>query len=269
VLDTEIVGLTPQAAVSDTAQHYLQLRGFDGKEQILENLIERADAPSQDAARPGAGGAGAGGIGAEPVGAFLDAVASDAPTPGGGSVAAVTGAAGAALIAMVCRLTIGKKGSEAFDDRMTEIVNLADDSRPALLALADRDAAAFEGVMAAFKLPKDTDEQKAARSEAIQRATADAAAAPLEVARRSAALMDVVVEVIEHGNPNAASDGASAAAALHASVVAAVANVEINVASLKDAEESARMSEEAWALRTTAGQILEAAGQAFVRRLGS
>jgi methenyltetrahydrofolate cyclohydrolase len=81
--------------------------------------------------------------------------------------------------------------------------------------------------------------------------------------------METVVEVIEHGNPNAASDGASAAAALHASVLGAVANVEINLASLKDAEESSRMGEEGSALRTRAGQILEAAGRAFAQRLGS
>jgi glutamate formiminotransferase / formiminotetrahydrofolate cyclodeaminase len=269
VLDTEIVGLAPQAAVSDTAGHYLQLKGFDASEQILENLIERADAEAAVAAARVAADDAAGGIGAESVGGFLDTVASDAPTPGGGSVAAVTGAAGAALIAMVGRLTIGKKGStEAIDDRMKELVTQADDSRGALLALADRDAAAFAGVMAAFKLPKDTDETKAARSEAIQRATADAAAAPLEVARRSAALMDDVVWVIDSGNPNAASDAASAAAALHAAVLCAVANVEINTASLKDADEASRMAGEAATLRTKAVEVLDAAAQAFVRRVG-
>jgi formiminotetrahydrofolate cyclodeaminase len=170
---------------------------------------------------------------------------------------------------MVARLTAGKKGYEAVDERMREIVNLTDDVRAALLALADRDAAAFQGVMAAFKLPKDTDEDKAARSEAIQRATADAAAAPLELARRSAALMPLAVEVIRDGNPNAASDGATAAAALYASVVGGLANVEINVASLKDAGAAAEMRQESASLRSTADEQLAAAGAAFLERMGA
>jgi methenyltetrahydrofolate cyclohydrolase len=208
-----------------------------------------------------------GGIGGLPVGKFLDAVASDAPTPGGGSVSAIAGASAAALIAMVARLTIGKKGFEDVQDRMHEIVNQADETRSALIALGDRDAAAFEGVMAALRLSKDTDELKAARSDALQRATADAAAAPLEVARRSASLLDSAVEVIQRGNPNAASDGATAAAMLHAAIVGAVANVEINLASLKDQDEKARMGEEGRALRTRAQESLGEAGKAFVARL--
>jgi formiminotetrahydrofolate cyclodeaminase len=208
-----------------------------------------------------------GGIGGRPVGEFLDAVASDAPTPGGGSISAIAGASAAALIAMVARLTVGKKGFEDVQDRMEEIVNQADESRSALIALGDRDAAAFEAVMAALRLPKDTDELKADRSDALQRATADAAAAPLEVARRSASLLDPAVEVIRTGNPNAASDGATAAAMLHAAIVGAVANVEINLASLKDEEERARMAEEGRGLRSRAQETLGEAGEAFVARL--
>jgi formiminotetrahydrofolate cyclodeaminase len=208
-----------------------------------------------------------GGIGGLTVGRFLEVVASDAPTPGGGSVSAVAGASAAALIAMVARLTIGKKEFEDVQDRMEEIVKQADETRSALIALGDRDAAAFEAVMAALRLPKDTDEMKAARSDALQRATADAAATPLEVARRSAALLDAAVEVIQQGNPNAASDGATAAAMLHAAVVGAVANVEINLASLKDEQERTRMDEEGRALRSRAQEALGEAGKAFVARL--
>jgi len=283
VLDTEIVGLAPQAAISETAQHYLQLKGFEANEQILENLIERAESGTNDAGpsdpQPEASNDAitperakepnepAGGIGGETVGGFLDTVASDAPTPGGGSVAAICGAAGAALIAMVARLTIGKKGFEDVSERMEEIVSHVDDSRAALIALADRDAAAFEGVMAAIRLPKATDEEKAARSEALQRATEDAAAAPMEVARRSTPLLEVAIEVIEKGNPNAASDGLSAAAVLHASVTAALANVEINLASLKDQDAVAKMRQEGDALRAHALEGFAAAAEAFRSRL--
>ncbi len=287
VLDTEIVGLAPRASVSEAAQHYLQLKGFDPTEQIIEDLVERADAgavtdaggtetesaPSEPEPEPAPAPVGApadipaGGIGGETVGGFLGAVASNAPTPGGGSVAAVTGAAGAALLSMVARLTIGKEAHADVEPRMREIAGLADDLRAALLALADRDAAAFAGVMAAFKLPKATDDERTARSEAIQRATADAAAAPLEVARRSATLIDLAPEVIEKGNPNAASDGASAAAMLHAAVIAALANVEINAASLKDADEVERMRDEAGSLRGKAQEQLRITGAAFRARV--
>ena len=260
VLDTEIVGLSPQGAIATAAEHYLQLRGFDPAEQIIENLVARADTERAD------NGAKAS-IGDETVAGFLGTVASDAPTPGGGSVSAVSGAAGAALIGMVARLTIGRKGFEDVSERMEEIVNHVDESRGALLALADRDAAAFDSVMAAIRMPKDSDEQKAARSAALQRATAEAAAAPMEVARRSTPLMDLAVEVVEKGNPNAASDGATAAAVLHASVVGALANVEINLASLKDQDEVARLRAEVDAIRNQADGQLAAARQAFARRM--
>jgi len=121
--------------------------------------------------------------------------------------------------------------------------------------------------MAAFKLPKATDEEKAARSEAIQRATADAAASPLEVAKRAATLIGPAAEVIEKGNPNAASDGLSAAAVLHAAVVAAAANVEINAVALKDAEAAAALRQEAEGLRVAARNGLDAAATAFASRM--
>jgi glutamate formiminotransferase/formiminotetrahydrofolate cyclodeaminase len=261
VLDTEIVGLSPQGAIATAAEHYLQLRGFDPAEQIIENLVARANTGSAAADTAPSTIAGSTVVG------FLGVVASDAPTPGGGSVSAVCGAAGAALIAMVGRLTIGRKGFEDVSERMEEIVNQADESRAALLALADRDAAAFDSVMAAIRMPKESEEEKAARSAALQRATAEAAAAPMEVARRSTPLMDLAVEVVEKGNPNAASDGATAAAVLHASVQGALANVEINLSSLKDPDEVARMRSEVDAIRRQAEEQLAAAQQAFARTM--
>ena len=142
---------------------------------------------------------------------FLDELASDAPTPGGGAAGAIAGATGAAMIAMVARLTMKKKGYEDLDDRMRALVERADDERIALLGLADRDAHAFDGVMAAYKLPKESEEQKAARSAAIEagsstlhrcRWRSHARRLP-DGPRRGGAAM---------GNPNAASDGVSGAA---------------------------------------------------------
>jgi len=163
------------------------------------------------------------GFGSEPLAGLLEALASSDSTPGGGSAAAVAGAAGAALVAMVGRLTDGKHGYEAVWERMREIVAAADEARAAFLSLADRDTVAFDAVMDAFRMPKDTDQERAVRSESIQRAYVDAAGVPAEVARRAVDLMGAAVEAVESGNANAASDGVAAAHLLFAAAQAALA----------------------------------------------
>jgi glutamate formiminotransferase / formiminotetrahydrofolate cyclodeaminase len=301
VLSSEIVGLVPQAAVAETATHYLRLEGFDADAQVLESVVARAEADgagstdalqsadgagSTDAPGPadGAGstdapgpadGAGStdapgprpGSIADQTVDSFLARLASDEPTPGGGSAAAVAGAAGAALVAMVGRLTAGKKGYEAVDARMGKIAADADAARGELLGLADRDAEAFDAVMAAFRLPKGTQEEKAERRAAVQRAFSGAAQVPLDVARRAASLLSLAEEVVRTGNANAASDGAAAAHLLAAATRTALANVEINAASITDEAEAGALRTEAAELDRSAGRALEAAVEAFHRRL--
>lgn len=207
-------------------------------------------------------------IAARTVGGFLDAVASDAPTPGGGAVAGVAGATAAALVSMVGRLTAGKQGFEEVDARMRELMAAAEVARAELLELADRDAHAFDGVMAAFKMPKDSDEQKAERSAAIQAGYADAARVPLETAEKSVALMELAREVTATGNPQAASDGLSAAASAYCAAICAIANVEINAASLKDDVTRVAMIDRTASLRAHADQLLREAATAFQLRLG-
>ena len=207
-------------------------------------------------------------IAATPVEVYLDALASDAPTPGGGAVAALAGASGAALISMVCNLTIGRKGYEEAEERMLGVLNVAEATRTVLLELADRDAAAFGSVMAAFKMPKETDAQKAVRSQAIQEGYEAAASVPLEIAKRAAELMELAREATEIGNANAASDGASAAQALSASVWCATYNVEINAAALKDPAKAQALRDEVSALRAHAEALLDATNAAFGARLG-
>jgi len=150
---TELVGLTPEEALIDAAQWYLQLDGFE-PDQILERRLFDSDTTAASEAAP-----------AGPD--FLDQLASATPAPGGGSAAAHTGAAGAALVAMVARLTIGKKKYESVKDQMWALIEQAETLRAELTAAVDEDAAAFEAVMAAFKLPKDTEEQQAARNAAV------------------------------------------------------------------------------------------------------
>jgi len=207
-------------------------------------------------------------IGEESVGGFLESVASDAPVPGGGSVAAVAGATGAALIAMAARLTAGHAGFEAVEERMRLIAEDADAARTELLGLADRDADAFAAVMAAFRMPKEADEEAAARTAAIQAAFAGAAAVPLEVGRCAAALMAIARRVVATGNPDCASDGASGAAMLHAAVACAVANVEVDAAALKDEAASRALREEAASLRARAAALLDEILTAFREAVG-
>ena len=209
------------------------------------------------------------GFGSEPLAGFLEALASSASTPGGGRAAAVAGAAGAALVAMVGRLTDGKQGYEASWERMREIVAAADEARAAFLSLADRDTAAFDAVMDAFRMPKDDDEDRVTRSEAIQRAYVDAAGVPAEVARRAVDLMGAAVEAVESGNANAASDGVAAANLLFAAAQAALANVVINASSFRDKTAARRLRSEADALDARSRDRLQAAGDAFRRALES
>ena len=199
---------------------------------------------------------------------FLTQLASDAPTPGGGPVAAVAGASGAALISMVCNLTIGRKGYEETEERMHAILAEAQSARKAFLELADRDATAFDGVMAAFKMPKETDAEKAVRSQAIQQGYEHAAAVPMEIGRMAAELMELAREVTEVGNANAASDGACAAQALSMSVWCASYNVDINAAALKDRSRATALRDEVEAMRASAAALVDATNAAFASRLG-
>jgi formiminotetrahydrofolate cyclodeaminase len=209
-----------------------------------------------------------GSIAGQTVDAFLKELASDSATPGGGPVAALEGAMGSALISMVCNLTIDKRGYEEAQERVRGILVEADQARAAFLELADRDAHAFDAVMEAFKMPKETDAEKAARAQAIQRGYEDAARPPLEIAKLAATQMEFAQEVTEIGNAQAASDGACAAQALAGSVWSATFNVEINAAALKDPAKAQAFRDEVSMLRANAAALLDAANATFATRLG-
>ena len=198
------------------------------------------------------------------IGAYLEDLASDAPTPGGGAWAAVSAAAGASLIAMVARLTVKKKGFEDVVERMRAIADECDDERWTLLALADRDAEAYQGVMAAYKLPKATPEEERAWASTLQTALERAADIPLEVARRSVYLMSLAEEALANGNPNAASDALSAATSLHAATLSALANVDINAITFLDKTRQQELADSANSLRHRAQSILRDVSEAFM-----
>ena len=191
------------------------------------------------------------------------------PPPAGERSARSKAAAAAALIGMVGRLTIGKAGFEDLEQRMKDMVASADAARAEFLVLADRDAHAFDSVMVGFKMPKETDEEKAARSAAIQAGYLAAASVPQEVARKAVDLMELAEDATAMGNPQAASDGLSSAASLYSAALCAIANVEINAASLKDEGVRTEMLEELITLKARADELLEEAQTAFKLRLAS
>ncbi len=204
---------------------------------------------------------------AQGIGPWLDELSSASATPGGGAAAGVAAATGAALIAMVGRLTVGKEGFEDLDARMRSLVETADAEREAFLTLADDDAEAFESVMASFKLPKETDEEKSSRTVRIQEAYEAAASVPLQLATRCVGLMELAEDATAMGNPHAASDGYSAGLLLFAAALAAMANVRINAAGLKDEAKGQMLIDECEALRARADTSLHQVEEAFLLRL--
>jgi formiminotetrahydrofolate cyclodeaminase len=165
---------------------------------------------------------------------FLDETASNSPAPGGGSVAALSAALGIALTSMVCRLTIGKKKYADVQMDMELVVAKAEQLRERATTIIDEDTRAFDQVMAAFSMPKETDEQKSTRGDAIQQATKDAALVPLKLMYLCQEAMPLVQTVAEKGNQNSLSDAGVAALMLSAACEGAALNVKINLATLTD-----------------------------------
>ncbi len=216
---SELVGLIPQDALVDSAVWYLQLDQFE-QEQILERRLETALAEQSPI---------------ELGNAFLDELAAATPTPGGGSASAFSAAAAAALAGMVARLTLGKKKYAEVEAQMQAIAQQADALSQRMKTAVMRDAQAFEAVMSALRMPKETPEEQQARKEALQAATLQAATVPLEVAQGAVEALQLAAEVVAKGNLNAISDGGSAAAQAQAALRGAALNVRINLQGLEDA----------------------------------
>ena len=165
---------------------------------------------------------------------FVAATASKEPTPGGGAIAALTAATGAALAEMVANLTFGKKGYEAVQPEMEELQAKAEAIRKRMLELSQADADVFNIFMNALGLPKNTDEEKAARTAAIQQAYKDAAMVPFEIGELANQIFDLAELASRKGNQNLITDGIIAAINARAAVKAAFLNVRINLSGIKD-----------------------------------
>ena len=165
---------------------------------------------------------------------FLDQLASSEPTPGGGSVAALAGALGAALVSMVCNLTLGKKGYEAIQTDLSLMVAKSEDLRGKLVGLISDDVTAFSAYSTASKMPRNSPEERTARTETVQSALKGATAVPLGIARTAAQVMALCRPCAEKGNKWAVSDAGVAVLLAEAAVKSAALNVLINLSVLKD-----------------------------------
>lgn len=235
----ELVGLAPQEALIEAARWYLQLDQFE-LDQLLESKLY--------AAMQGQG---------EPDD-FLDQLAAGSATPGGGAAAARVGAMAAALVAMVARLTLGKKKYADVEERMQAIAQEADALRAELGEAVARDSAAFDAVMAALRMPKDSEAETTARSAALSKAIEGAASVPLQVAEWSNDVLQLAAEAAESGNLNAISDAGSAGQMALAALRSAALNVRINADSAAD-----QAAAEAW--RTDISKVEDRARKAQAR----
>lgn len=187
-----------------------------------------------------------------PVKEFLLVTAGDDPVPGGGSVSALCGALSAALGQMVTNLTIGRKKYAEYEESMKEMAAVFNSYLDEFAKDIDKDSDAYDAVFSAYKLPKETEEEKAVRSQKIQEATKIAAEVPLQVAQKAGKLMDFISMVAKTGNQNAVTDACVAMMCARTAVLGALLNVRINLSSLKDEEYVAQLKAEADHLEATA-----------------
>ena len=200
---------------------------------------------------------------------FIDHLASDAPTPGGGTAAAFAGAMGAALAAMVAALTLTREKYAASHDAVRPIAQAAAAARREFLDLAREDSIAYELVVAARRLPKETDAQKAAREKALALANRRATEVPMRTARLAARMLSVLPELVEKGNPSAASDAGSAALLLEAAAEGALLNVGTNLSGNPDGAFVAEMRKDTAQIQADAqrlrAQVIAAVRKGFAR----
>ncbi|MGE4413121.1 MAG: cyclodeaminase/cyclohydrolase family protein [Candidatus Caldatribacteriota bacterium] len=175
---------------------------------------------------------------------FLDSLASESATPGGGSVAALTGAMSAALISMVSNLTVGKEKYRHLEDDIKLLLQKSESLRAKLEELMEKDVEVFNQLMAIMKLPRNNEEEKRERNQKMQIALIEAAKVPLEVARKSKELIDICQEIADKGNKNAISDAGVAVILAEAAFDSAIINVKINLNMIKDEKRNNSLTEE-------------------------
>ena len=200
---------------------------------------------------------------------FLDDLASERPTPGGGGAAAVSGAIGAALVSMVANLTIGKKNYEAVREDLEAVNAKAEVLRAELIRAIDEDVVAFNSVMGAYGLPRATDEEMAKRAASIQAALKDATLAPLRAVKACFEVIRLSAAAAEKGNLNVISDAGVAVLSANAGLRSAALNVFINAKAIKDRDFAEKQIAEVNALLAQAAEMTESVYQTVRTKIGS
>ncbi len=200
---------------------------------------------------------------------LLQQIASAAPTPGGGSVSALAGAMGAALGAMVWRLTQAKGSSDLSEERLDDLIGDLDRLRASLIAAFDRDAASYEGVLTAMRLPRQSDAERAVRIAAIEKATRAATEVPLETARVCGEVLHRCAAAGRLGHAQAVTDAGVGAQMALSGLVGALYNVEVNVSGLTDEVFRSTASAEAAALRLAAEAVVRGVDEDIAEHLGA
>ncbi|HZM01006.1 MAG TPA: formimidoyltransferase-cyclodeaminase, partial [Planctomycetota bacterium] len=290
VTGSEIVGMVPYAALRQAGEFYLERQGAsrglpvrDVIETAVQSLglrdvgpfeidtrvlgLPAAAAGSASAPRPAASAAPAApaGLAGLSLSAFADEVSRPSPAPGGGSVAALAGSLGAALAGMVANLTHGKAGFEERRAELEQVAQRAQELKDALVAAVDEDTQAFTAVITAMRLPKDSEEQQAARAAAIQEGYRRATDVPLGTAELCVAALALCRQVAERGNPASISDAGVGALLARAGALGAIDNVAINLPSITDAAWVAQRRAQLETLRRQA-LALEQETRALVER---
>lgn len=203
----------------------------------------------------------------KPLRDYVAAAASGQPTPGGGSVSALAGALGVTMAEMAANFTLGKEKFRDVAPQVTELLSALTDARAKLLDLMEKDIAAYANVSSAYALPRGTDEEKAARTQAIQEALAVALAAPLEAVRVTAAALAATRRLVDVANPNLISDVGVAAELLLGALRGARLNVDVNLAYLKDEDLVGRSRREADSLEAEARRLHDETVEVVAQRL--
>jgi len=245
VTGSEIVGLLPLEPLLEAGKYYIskqntslsvpeneiidiaikslgltEISNFKPNEKIIDYILERDNKELANLS----------------VESFVDEVSSSSPAPGGGSVSALSGSLGAALMSMVANLTYNKKGYEEYNQRISDIGISAQKLKKDLLILIDEDTRAFDGIMNAFRMPKKTDEEKAARLKAVDLATKNAIDTPISIMSKCKNLFDIIEDLVKYGNKNSFSDAAVALELIHSAIRGAYYNVKINLKDIEDDE---------------------------------
>ena len=263
VTGSEIVGLVPLEALTNAGRYYADKEGQAVEEEgeLLKIAIEKLGLNQLYEFEPGEKiidflVAGEDKLVSKVIRDFLDELSSDSPAPGGGSVAALSGSLGAGLLEMVANLTVGKeKYRESWDD-MDKVIKTCSGYRKRLLELVDEDTDAFNDVIKAFRMPKETEEQKKIRSEAIQKGYKKAIETPFETANLCMKVLEMSHITAEKGNPNSISDAGVGADMAASGLRGAIMNIKINLGSIKDESYVSEMKKEIDDLNTRSEQML-------------